>query len=82
MARRVQFGLPPADAIVAATSRPASATGLADLGTLAAGKRADFLVLDANPIDDIRNTRRIADIYLRGMRLDREALLARWKVKS
>jgi imidazolonepropionase-like amidohydrolase len=82
MARWVQFGLPPADAIAAATSRPASATGLADLGTLAAGKRADFLVLDANPLDDIRNTRRIAAVYLRGMRLDREALLARWKEKS
>jgi hypothetical protein len=36
----------------------------------------------ANPLDDIRNTRRIAAVYLRGMRLDREALLARWKVKS
>ncbi len=82
IARWVQFGLSPADAIVAATSRPAAATGLADLGVLAAGRSADFLVLDANPLDDIRNTRRIAAVYLRGMRLDRDRLLARWRVKS
>jgi imidazolonepropionase-like amidohydrolase len=79
IARWVQFGLTPAEAIVAATSRPAQATGLGDMGTLAAGKSADFLVLDANPIDDIRNTRRIASVYLRGVRLDRDRLLARWR---
>jgi imidazolonepropionase-like amidohydrolase len=82
MARWVQFGLSPADAIVAATSRPAAAAGLTDLGVLAAGRSGDFLVLDANPLDDIRNTRRIAAVYLRGTRLDRDRLLAQWKVKS
>ncbi len=79
IARWVQLGLTPAQAIVAATSRPAELLGLEDLGTLAAGKSADFIVLDANPLDDIRNTRRIADVYLRGARLDRAALAARWK---
>lgn len=78
IARWVNLGLSPADAIVAATSRPAEVLGLEDVGTLAGGKRADFLVLDANPLDDIRNTRQIADVYLRGARLDREALLAKW----
>jgi imidazolonepropionase-like amidohydrolase len=77
--RWVRMGLPPADAIVAATSRPAEALGLADVGLLAAGKRADFLVLDANPLDDIHNLRRIADVYLDGARLDRAALLAKWQ---
>jgi len=44
--------------------------------TLAVGKRADFLVLDTNPLKNIRNARWIASVYLRGARLDREALLS------
>jgi imidazolonepropionase-like amidohydrolase len=75
LARWVQLGMTPAQAIVAATSRPAELMGLAGLGTLAAGKRATFIVLDANPLDDIRNTRMISDVYLDGARFDREALL-------
>jgi imidazolonepropionase-like amidohydrolase len=43
------------------------------------GKRADFIVLDANPLDDIRNARRIDSVYYRGAKLDREALLQKWK---
>lgn len=76
LARWVQLGMSPAEAIVAATSRPAALMGQADLGTLAAGKRASFIVLDADPLDDIRNTRRIADVYLDGVRVDRPALSA------
>ncbi len=76
LARWVQLGMPPAEAIVAATSRPAALMGQTDLGMLAAGKRASFVVLDANPLDDIRNTRRIADVYLDGVRVDRPALAA------
>jgi imidazolonepropionase-like amidohydrolase len=79
LARWVQLGLTPADAIVAATSRPAELLGIADMGTLAAGKSADFVVLDANPLDDIRNTRKIARVYLGGRMLDREALRAAWQ---
>jgi imidazolonepropionase-like amidohydrolase len=74
LSRWVQLGLTPAEAIVAATSRPAALMGQADLGTLAVGKRASFVVLEANPLDDIRNTRRIADVYLDGVRVDRAAL--------
>jgi imidazolonepropionase-like amidohydrolase len=55
--------------------------GLDDLGTLAAGKRADFIVLDANPLDDILNTRRIAAVYLDGVPLDRDALRTRWQAR-
>jgi imidazolonepropionase-like amidohydrolase len=79
IANWVRLGLTPAHAIVAATSRPAEALGLRDVGTLAEGKSADFVVLDANPLDDIRNTRRIAGVYLRGVPLDRSALIAKWK---
>jgi imidazolonepropionase-like amidohydrolase len=82
LARWVQLGLTPAQAIVGATQRPAELMGLTDMGTLAVGKRADFIVLDANPLDDIRNTRRISDVYLDGVRFDRNALPARWKNSS
>jgi len=73
LARWVQLGLPPAQAIVAATRTPAELMGLSDLGTLAAGKRASFIVLNANPLVNIRNTRTIADVYLDGVKFDREA---------
>jgi imidazolonepropionase-like amidohydrolase len=79
IARWVQFGLTPSQAIVAATSRPAELLGLTDSGTLAAGKRADFIVLDANPLDDIKNTRTISAVYLSGTKLDRDALVAKWR---
>ena len=55
------------------------ALGLKEVGVLAEGKSADFIVLNANPLDDIRNTRQIADVYLHGAKLDRNALLAKWK---
>jgi len=76
LARWVQLGMSPAEAIVSATSRPAALMGQADLGTLAVGKRASFIVLDANPLENILHTRRIADVYLDGARIDRAALAA------
>jgi imidazolonepropionase-like amidohydrolase len=82
MARWVQLGMSPSEAIVAATSRPAQLMGLGDLGTLATGKRASFIVLDANPLENIRNTRTISDVYLDGARFDREALLREWRQNS
>ena len=82
LARWVQLGVSPADAIVAATSRPAELLGIADMGTLAVGKSADFIVLDRNPLDDIRNTRTIARVYLRGQLFDRDAIRARWQKAS
>ncbi len=74
IARWVQLGVRPMDAIVAATSRPAALLGADDLGTLSPGKSADFLVLSANPLDDILNMRRIEKVYLRGAALDRDAM--------
>jgi imidazolonepropionase-like amidohydrolase len=72
----VQAGMTPSQVIVAATSRAAEYLGLADRGLLAPGKRADLLVLDGNPLDDIRNTRRIFKLYLAGAEVDRAALKA------
>jgi imidazolonepropionase-like amidohydrolase len=74
------LGMTPHQALVTATSAAAELFGIQDqLGTLAVGKGADFIVLDANPLDDIRNTRRIADVYLRGKKVDRQAMAAKWK---
>jgi imidazolonepropionase-like amidohydrolase len=81
LARWVQLGLSPSEAVTAATQRPAQLMGLTDMGTLAVGKRADFIVLDANPLENILNTRRISSVYLDGAKLDRDALLARWKTQ-
>ena len=75
----VKFGLTPAQAIVASTSTPTAIMKINDTGTLSTGKRADFLVLDANPLENIRNTRRINSVYLNGVKIDRAALLAKWK---
>ena len=74
----VRSGMTPAEVIVAATRNSAELMQVADLGTVAVGKSADFIVLDANPLDEITNTRRIAAVYLRGIAVDREALSARF----
>ena len=67
----VSAGMTPMQVIVAATRNSAELLRLADAGTLQAGKSADFIVLDANPLDDITNTRRISAVVLRGAAVDR-----------
>jgi imidazolonepropionase-like amidohydrolase len=74
----VQAGMPALEAIRAATQISADVLGLDDRGTLEPGKRADFIVLDANPLDDIANTRKIAAVYLKGEAVDRIALRKLW----
>ncbi len=74
LADMVFCGLTPAEAIVAATRTSAEILKLADLGTVAAGKSADFMVLDANPLEDIINSRKINSVYQRGSAIDRAAL--------
>jgi imidazolonepropionase-like amidohydrolase len=71
-------GFTPAEAIVAATGTNARILGMDRLGVMAAGKEASFNVLDANPVEDITNTRRIATVYLRGTEVDRQGLRAKW----
>ena len=65
----VRAGLTTADALRAATQGAARSIGLDDRGTLEAGKRADLLVLDADPLQDARNVRRIAEIWKAGARV-------------
>ena len=74
----VRSGMTPAQVIVAATRNSAELMQMTDIGTVEVGKSADFIVLDANPLDDITNTRRISEVYLRGTAVDREALGARF----
>ena len=72
----VEAGMSPAQAIVAATSRAAEFVARPDAGVIAPGKRADFLVLDANPLDAITNTRRISRVLIGNVEVDRRALLS------
>ena len=78
MADMVASGMTPHEVIVAATGNSAAFMELDDTGTVEAGKSADFVVLEANPLDDIANTRRIESVYLRGEAVDRETLSERW----
>jgi imidazolonepropionase-like amidohydrolase len=70
-----ELGMTAAQAMECATIRPAEFLGLADsAGTVSAGKVADLVLLDANPLEDIRNLRRIRAVILRGRLFDRAGL--------
>jgi imidazolonepropionase-like amidohydrolase len=72
LALLVRAGLSPAAALAAATSAPARCFGLSDRGRIAAGLRADLLLVDGDPCTDINATRNIAAIWRNGTRLHRE----------
>ena len=65
----VAAGLTPMQALVSATGAAARVMGLGELGTLEPGRHADFIVLDADPLADIRNTRRMHSVWIAGRRL-------------
>ncbi|MDR2212335.1 MAG: amidohydrolase family protein [Pseudomonadales bacterium] len=65
----VEAGLTPEQALLAATSVAADCMDLQDTGTLTPGKWADFLVLDADPLEDIRNTQTLKAVFIGGQRL-------------
>jgi len=64
-------GMTPMQVIVASTKNAAEFLRVNDAGTIEPGKSADLLVLDANPLDDIKTTRKISAVYLRGVAVDR-----------
>jgi imidazolonepropionase-like amidohydrolase len=76
----VAMGMTPMETIVAAT-RDAAKTAHVNSGMVATGKSADFIVLDANPLEKIGNTRRINKVFLRGQEVDRAALRAKWQAE-
>jgi imidazolonepropionase-like amidohydrolase len=76
----VAMGMTPSEAIVAAT-RDGAEIGHFNSGLVAGGRNADFIVLDANPLDSISNTRRIDKVFLRGEEVPRTELAAKWQAQ-
>jgi imidazolonepropionase-like amidohydrolase len=67
----VRCGFSPAEALNAATALPAKIFGLTDRGRIAKGLRADLLLVEGNPLANIKDTRRIVGIWKEGVELDR-----------
>jgi imidazolonepropionase-like amidohydrolase len=74
----VAAGMTPAEAITAAT-RDGAGIAKFNTGLVAAGRNADFIVLDANPLENIANTRRIDRVFLRGHEVPRAEMAAKWQ---
>jgi imidazolonepropionase-like amidohydrolase len=70
----VEAGLTPFQALATGTVHVARFLGWEDSGTIAVGKRADLVLLDGNPLQDIGNTQRIAGVMIGGRWLDRSRI--------
>jgi imidazolonepropionase-like amidohydrolase len=71
----VELGMTPAQAIVAATKNGAMACrALKEYGTIEAGKLADLVILDGDPLADIHNIRKVQMVIKEGRTIDREQL--------
>ncbi|TYP71018.1 amidohydrolase family protein [Aquimarina intermedia] len=71
----VDAGLTPEEALVSATRLPSEWLEIdKEIGTVEAGKFADLILLDANPLKDIRNTRQIAGVFVNGRWLNKEKI--------
>jgi imidazolonepropionase-like amidohydrolase len=77
--RMHECGMTPQQVLVAATRTAAQVLRLTDLGSIAPGKQASFIVLDANPLDNLANARKISRVYLRGQEVDRAAMRAEFR---
>ncbi len=71
MSMMAEAGLTPMQIIVSATRNPAQYLGLKNIGTLEKGNHADFIVLDADPLVDIKNTRKISSVFIGGVEVKR-----------
>jgi imidazolonepropionase-like amidohydrolase len=76
----VAIGMTPDEVLVAAT-RDGAEIARVNSGMVKAGRNADFIVLDANPLENIANTRKINKVYLRGQEVDRAGLRAKWQAQ-
>ena len=63
---------------LSSTSASADALGIEETGVLTAGKSADFIVLNADPLADIANVREIDRVFLKGSEVDRDSLRTSW----
>ncbi|HEX6999800.1 MAG TPA: amidohydrolase family protein [Gammaproteobacteria bacterium] len=68
----VEYGMTPIQALTAATSIPARVFGLNDRGRIESGRRADLLLVEGDPTEDIRATRRIVRVWKSGVPIDRK----------
>ena len=73
----LRLGLSPREALAAATNNYAIQFGWNELGLVAPGRRADILVVDGDPTQNIWNARRIVDLIVDGNVVNRDALLTR-----
>ncbi|HEY5824703.1 MAG TPA: amidohydrolase family protein, partial [Cyclobacteriaceae bacterium] len=72
MSMMAEAGLTPMQIILSATKNAAQYMGLKNLGTLSVGNYADFILLDADPLIDIRNTKKINAVYVGGQEVNRK----------